>query len=218
MVNREEQVYWVIGYGSLIHPDSLRRTVPHIEVDQIRLVRVMGYRRLFNLASMEAWSSAMPLRQSAAVLNVEVDSEAEFGGVAFPVGENALRALDQREYMYKRITGVKCEEFTTGEPVYRSILYSALSGEELRLQKKSFYEKSVRPLGLESLICKEILPVDKYLSLCLQGAFGWSNQFGSHFVKNTYLGDGVTSLSEFLSGDEIRGRLALDIVDYIQHR
>ena len=78
MVNREEQVYWVIGYGSLIHPDSLRRTVPPIEMDQIKPVRVVGYRRLFNLASMGAWNSAMPLRQSAAVLNVEVDSEAEF--------------------------------------------------------------------------------------------------------------------------------------------
>ena len=218
MVNRKEQVYWVIGYGSLIHPDSLKRTVPHIEVDQIRQVRVMGFRRLFNLASMEAWNSAMPPRQSAAVLNVEMDSEAEFGGVAFSVGESALWALDQREYMYKRITGVKCEEFTTGEPVCRSILYSALSGEELRSQKKSFYEKSVQPLGLESLICKDILPIDKYLSLCLQGAFGWSVQFGSHFVENTYLGDGVTSLSEFLTQEEIRGRLDLDIVDYIRHR
>ena len=126
MVKREEQVYWVIGYGSLIHPDSLKRTVPHLQVDQIKPVRVVGYRRLFNLASMKAWNSAMPLRQSAAVLNVEVDSDAEFGGVAFPVDENGLRALDQREFMYKRISGVECVEFSTGEPVYRSILYLSL--------------------------------------------------------------------------------------------
>ena len=218
MVKREEQVYWVIGYGSLIHPDSLKRTVPHLQVDQIKPVRVVGYRRLFNLASMKAWNSAMPLRQSAAVLNVEVDSEVEFGGVAFPVDENGLRALDKREFMYKRISGVDCVEFSTGEPVYRSILYSALSGEELRSQKKTFYEKRMRPLGLQSLICKEILPIDKYMSLCLQGAFGWSDLFGSHFVENTYLGDGVTSLSEFLTQEEIRGRLDLDLVDYIQLR
>ena len=147
-----------------------------------------GYRRLFNLASMKAWNSAMPLRLSAAVLNVEVDSEAEFGGVAFPVDENGLRALDQREFMYKRISGVECIEFTTGGPIYRSILYRALSGEELRSQKKSLYDKRERPFGLQSLICKEILPVDKYLSLCLQGAFGWSDQFGCHLVENTYLG------------------------------
>ena len=45
MVNREEQVYWVIGYGSLIHPDSLRRTVAHLEVDKIKPVHVVvgGY-------------------------------------------------------------------------------------------------------------------------------------------------------------------------------
>ena len=62
------------------------------------------------------------LRQSAAVLNVEVDSEAEFEEWHFQLMKMASVHLIS-EFMYKRISGVECVSCKTGEPVYRSILY-----------------------------------------------------------------------------------------------
>ena len=217
-VNRENEVYWIIGYGSLMHPDSLKRTVPDIPMGQTKPVRVVGYRRLFNLASVRAWKKDCTGQQAAAVLNVEAHSGSEFGGVAFRVGESGLCALDQREYIYRRMTGVECRDLNSGEVLSQCILYTAFSGEELRLQKASFYEKRVRPLGLESLVSKEILPIDQYLSLCLQGAYWWGGQFGDHFVRNTFLGDAETPLSAFLTEGDVERRLSLDLAKYIQKR
>ena len=217
-VNREKDVYWIIGYGSLMHPDSLKRTVPGIANGQTKPVRVVGYRRLFNLASVRAWKKDCTGQQAAAVLNVETHSGSEFGGVAFRVGESGLSALDQREYIYRRITEVECQVLNSGEFLSQCILYTALSGEELRSQRTSFYEKKVRPLGLESLVSKEILPIDQYLSLCLQGAYWWGGQFGDHFLRNTFLGDAETSLSVFLTESDVGRRLGLDLTEYIQKR
>ena len=217
-MNREKEVYWIIGYGSLMHPDSLNRTVRDIAMGQTKPVRVVGYRRLFNLASVRAWKKDCTGQQAAAVLNVEAHSGSEFGGVAFRVGESGLSALDQREYIYRRITGVECQDLNSGEFLSQCIIYTALSGEELRSQKASFYEKRVRPLGLESLVSKEILPIDQYLSLCLQGAYWWGEQFGDHFVRNTFLGDAETPLSAFLTEGDVERRLSLDLAQYIQKR
>ena len=217
-VNQETQMYWIIGYGSLMHPDSLKRTVPDIAMGQTKPVRVVGYRRLFNLASVRAWKKDCTGQQAAAVLNAEADLGSEFGGVAFPVGESGLSALDQREYIYRRKTGVECQDLNSGEVLSQCILYTALSGEELRSQKASFYEKRVHPLGLESLVSKEILPIDQYLSLCLQGAYWWGGKFGDHFVRNTFLGDSETSLSAFLTEGDIELRLSLNLKEYIQKR
>ena len=211
-------MYWIIGYGSLMHPDSLKRTVPDIAMGQTKPVRVVGYRRLFNLASVRAWKKDCTGQQAAAFLNDEADLGSEFGGVAFPVGESGLSALDQREYIYRRMTGVECQDLNSGEVLSQCILYTALSGEELRSQKPSFYEKRVRPLGLESLVSKEILPIDQYLSLCLQGAYWWGGKFGDHFLRNTFLGDSETSLSAFLTEGDIDLRLSLNLKECIQKR
>ena len=217
-VNREKEVYWIIGYGSLMHPESLKRTIPDIAMGQTKPVRVVGYRRLFNLASVRAWKKDCTSQQAAAVLNVEAHSGSEFRGVAFRVGESGLSALDQREYIYRRMTGIECQDLNSGEVLSQCILYTALSGEELRSQKASFYEKRVRPLGLESLVSKEILPIDQYLSLCLQGAYWWGSQFGDHFFRNTFLGDAETSLSAFLTEGDVGRRLILDLAAYIQQK
>ena len=217
-VNREKEVYWIIGYGSLMHPESLKRTIPDIAMGQTKPVRVVGYRRLFNLASVRAWKKDCTGQQAAAVLNVEAHSGSEFRGVAFRVGESGLSALDQREYIYRRITGIECLDLNSGEVLSQCNLYTALSGEELRSQKTSFYEKRVRPLGLESLVSKEILPIEQYLSLCLQGAYWWGGQFGDHIVRNTFLGDSETSISAFLTEGDVGRRLNLDLAEYIQKR
>ena len=217
-VNKEKDVYWIIGYGSLMHPYSLKRTVPDITIDQTKPVRVVGYRRIFNLTSVRSWKKDCTGQQAAAVLNIETHSGSEFGGVAFPVGKSGLSALDQREYIYRRMTGVECLDLKSGEVLSQCNLYTALSGEELRLQKTSFYEKRVRPYGLESLVSKDILPIDQYLSLCLQGAYWWGEQFGDHFVRNTFLGDAETPLSAFLTEGDVERRLSLDLAQYIQKR
>jgi hypothetical protein len=39
----------ILGYDSLLHADLLRRTLPSINGDALRPVRVYGFRRLFNL-------------------------------------------------------------------------------------------------------------------------------------------------------------------------
>lgn len=209
---------WVIGYGSLIHPESLNKTIPSRGKVDMRPVRVVGFKRLFNLASVRSWHIHSGQAQSIAVLNVERVEGGEFGGVIFSVEPSYLHSLDKREYIYRRVTGVKCVDFFTGQPLPKGILYRAMTGEELRSEKPAFFKQRVQPLGLDTLIQKELLPDDKYLSLCLQGAYGWGKKFGDDFLKNTFLSDRTTPLSQHLSSEETSKRLNEDLIKYIKNR
>jgi len=210
----------VLGYGSLMHIGSLQRTLPRVERAELRPVRIVGYRRLFNLVMRSLIDKNRKIEgQELAALNVVAGVGKEVGGVAFTIRDSDLEALNRREFCYRQIRGVRAFDFFTAKKEIKDVLiYSVYSDQELRLNQPEFYRNEIEPLGLQGVQNEKILPASNYLSLCLQGAYSWGNAFGEHFVDHTFLADNRTRLSEYLSGKEIRRRLALDLSDYIQRR
>ncbi len=202
-----------------MHKDSLQRTLPGVALDQLRPVRVSGYRRIFNLLMRSLVDKNRAISgQQIAALNAVIGAGEEMGGVAFAIGAAEQEALNRREFCYRQIRGVQAYDFESGEMVAEVIFYSVYSPQELRESLPDFYRDEVELLGLEGLQHAEILPANAYLSLCLQGAYSWGDAFGEHFVDHTYLADGRTLLRGYLSREEIDQRLALDLSSYIQSR
>ena len=208
----------ILGYGSLMHIDSLHRTVPWVEAKDLRPVRVKGYKRLFNLASMRSFVAGDPKGQKVGVLNVEQSTEEELGGIALPIRKEDLSALNQREFLYRREEGIEAYDFFSGEKCEKIALYTAYTASELAKVNRRYYVQRVRTKGIDSTLQPSILPDELYLSLCLQGAFSWGEVFGWHFMQTTYLGDGVTPLHRYLTTDEVAYRLNQDLRTYIQNR
>jgi hypothetical protein len=209
----------VLGYGSLLHIDSLQRTLPGIVRDQLRLVRVCGYLRLFNLVMRGLVDRKIPITaQKVAALNAIIHVRGEMAGVAFAVDSAQLEAINRREFCYRQIRGVQAYDFISGEPVVKVVFYSVYSSGELKLKLPDFYRDEIEPLALEGLQHAGILPADDYLSLCLQGAYSWGEAFGAHFVDHTYLADGRTPLGQYIDCDEVERRRKLDLSNYIKNR
>ncbi|OXA45041.1 uncharacterized protein LOC110857184 [Folsomia candida] len=90
----EPTTNFILGYGSLINPDS--KEVTHPGCGPSVPVLVKGFKRIFNCAGLL-------LGKKTTFLGVEEDNASYFTGVAFPVKSNAtLMEFDQREAHYKR--------------------------------------------------------------------------------------------------------------------
>lgn len=209
----------VLGYGSLLHIDSLQRTLPAVSSEQLRPVYVRGYRRIFNLIMRGLIDRSLAIGgQEIAALNAVVETDGHMGGVAFVLGDSQLEALNAREFCYRQISGVQAYDFATDEPVGEVVFYSVYSAGELKAKLPNFYRDMVKSFGIDGLQHAEILPADNYLSLCLQGAYSWGDAFGDHFVEHTYLADGQKPLVHYLDRREIKRRLDLDLSCYIKSR
>lgn len=209
----------VLGYGSLLHVDSLQRTLPGILRDQLRPVRVCGYLRLFNLVMRGLVDRKKTITaQKVAALNAVVQAREEMAGVAFAVDRAQLEAINRREFCYRQICGVEAFDFASGESVGEVLFYSVYSPRQLKEKLPKFYRDEVEVLGIDGLLHAGILPADDYLSLCLQGAYSWGEAFGTHFVEHTYLADGRTRLGQYINCDEVERRRKLDLSNYIKNR
>ena len=107
---------WVLGYGSLLHPDSLRRTLPQVSPAQIRPVQVAGARRIFNLVS-PGWARLAGGIQGekVAALNAVPAKDCRMNAVAFWLGEEEVEPLDRREFCYYKVLDVPFVEWAAGD-------------------------------------------------------------------------------------------------------
>ncbi len=92
----------VYGYGSLIHPGSIARTLGReVPPGHLSVCRLQGFGRTWNLtdAVIDSWKR----RQSAVFLNLRESADGPLIGVQFPLDEGELEVMDLRERNYRRI-------------------------------------------------------------------------------------------------------------------
>ncbi|WP_157612459.1 gamma-glutamylcyclotransferase family protein [Ruania albidiflava] len=105
---RRPVVAYVFGYGSLLHPDSLRRTLPEVDLDACIPARAAGLLRCFDVAfpndgsqQDKAYYDTGGSRPSRVLLcNLRPSPTARVNGVCIPVDADDLDALRARERRY----------------------------------------------------------------------------------------------------------------------
>lgn len=214
---------WVLGYGSLLHPDSLRRTLPQVKPAEIRPVQVAGARRIFNLVSPGWAKLAGGIQgQKVAALNAVPANDGKMNAVAFWLEEGQIEPLDRREFCYYKVLDVPFVEWAagdgpTGSPE-KGLYYSVLDAASLQARFPRRYREEFEPLGADGLISDAVLPQDDYLSVCLQGARCWGADYLTFFLESTYLGDGRTLLAEHLSAEEVDRHLQADVAAILERK
>ena len=215
---------WVLGYGSLLHPDSLRRTLPHVKKGGIRPVRVGGTRRIFNLVSPGWAKLAGGVRgRRVAALNAVPATEARMNAVAFFLEEEEIGPLDRREFCYEKIKNVPFADWgklpveCSAEPE-NGLYYSVMDAAKLKARFPQRYRDEYQPLGADGLLSDDVLPQEDYLSVCLQGARLWGDDFLTFFLRHTLLADGRTTLDHYLQGEALERHLQADVAAILTRR
>jgi cation transport regulator ChaC len=160
---------YIIGYGSLMNKDEF-------SARDYKLVRVLGWRRVFNkVAARGVWREKID-GDKKATLNVVNCKESRFNAVVMKVDKRQFDEIVAREkgYYYKK---VQCMIISSGE-VIEAILFivNSATGE----------------------IADEILPIDAYLEVCRKGAYSFGEDFGKEFDRTTYLSDEKTTVADYI--------------------
>ena len=163
----------LIGYGSLINRNSLRKTIKsHTGFHE---VWIHGYRRRFNLKSIkhlyEPWDT------DVAVLNVEKCKRARFNGIVYEISLRQFHDIIYREKTYKLIK-VEYSDYRTNKVEGEAFLF----------------------VGLEQFIHKNLNPRTHYFHICRKGAYLISKKYGKDWDRTTYLASGkrVSDLGKHL--------------------
>lgn len=92
----------IFGYGSLICPASISRTLGRdVSPCELAVTRLHGYRRTWDLVDVVVDADNQP--QRLVFLNLQPDPSASTIGVCFPVTPQELTRFDQRERNYDRV-------------------------------------------------------------------------------------------------------------------
>ena len=163
----------IIGYGSLISKESLKRTIK--THSNFKEVLVHGYKRVFDLKSAKQMYE--PWDTDVAVLNVEKSKNARFNGVVYEVSLNEFHKLLEREKTY-RIIKVKYSDYKTDKAEGEAFLF----------------------LGLEQYVHPNLNPHTHYFHVCRKGAYSISDEYGLDWDRTTYLANGkkVSELGDHL--------------------
>jgi hypothetical protein len=171
----------LIGYGSLMNSVSAQRTLPNC----VRTpVVVYGVRRVFDYLMPETVKLRYPSvsdPREATVLNI-------------------------------RVTGSPCDQVTAMLTVVPEIAIDALRSREpdydlVAVAYSPYQQSEIQPQIAYTLVCPPsstridttLLPHSGYLELCLRGARETGPHFENQFRLSTYLGDGTTTLDEWLT-------------------
>lgn len=169
---------FLVGYGTLLDRASLGHTIGgDASADKsMQPVRVLGYRRLFNLrpTHYEPSLHVTDTPIEAAAMNVEPDPTAELNGLAFPVSQEELEVLDQRERYYRR-QAVPVLDFSSREVLGEGHIYAS----DL---DAPWIERDPQKL----------LPRWLDIELARRGAYAISEDFGCVYDRTTFLADGRT--------------------------
>ncbi|MCK5233864.1 MAG: gamma-glutamylcyclotransferase [Candidatus Aenigmarchaeota archaeon] len=153
----------LIGYGSLINRNSLRKTIEG--PFKLQEVWVRGYKRVFDLKAIKQFYE--PWDTDVAVLNVEKCKGAKFNAIVYEVSLTQYHNLLKREKTY-RLIKVKYSDYTTNKVVGEAVLF----------------------LGLEQFIHKNLNPRTHYFHICRKGAYAISHEYGRVWDKTTFLANG----------------------------
>ena len=180
----------LVGYGSLMNPESARRTIPSTPAAGHPPVLAFGAYRVFNYAlqhgDLTHYPSAGPLER--AVLNTEWTGrgDAVLTGRLLTVPLSDFAALAKRERAYDLVP-VACVPW--GEPDAPPTLAYALQAAD-------------RPVDGVRYVDNGLLPVRSYLELCREGTRLVDAEFERAFLQTTWLGNGTTRLDSYLATND----------------
>ncbi len=191
----------VVGYGSLLSERSARETVPSLS--DFRLVRVPGYRRIFNKVGVVFISrfGADPDSKALGSCATEPFSGSELVCSLFNCPEADFPALYEREHRF-RWTEVVCQEADGRRITAR--MCTATTDSDYRLNKcvtPGEYQRRVGRYYGGRLWRDDLLPYPRYLGFCLQAAASHGPEVLDNFLTTSYLADGVTTLQAYLQAN-----------------
>jgi cation transport regulator ChaC len=150
----------LVVYGSLMDKNELLNE--NINIDDIDLVKVYGYKRIFN----QEPSNRMVQSVNRAVLNVLEDGDSWINGIVLKnVSDELFAILDKREKGYERYNMYEKKVVTYGgETLTNCCIYLG------NIVKLSF----------------EILPNLEYLDICKNAAKTHGEEFYNDFLETTF--------------------------------
>ncbi|GGO83280.1 hypothetical protein GCM10011348_26670 [Marinobacterium nitratireducens] len=189
----------VLGYGSLLSEASARETVPGLE--RFRLVRVPGYRRIFNKVGVVFFSRHGASEDSLEIASCATEPAAgcEIVCAAFDCPDDEFLQLYEREHRFRWIE-VDVIEADGGRS--RGRICTRYSDAEYRLNKcitEAEYHRRVGQYYRGPLWRDDILPFPRYLSFCLRAAAEQGPGILDNFLDSSFLADGETSLRDYLA-------------------
>ncbi|MCG8669709.1 MAG: hypothetical protein MI867_09890 [Pseudomonadales bacterium] len=189
----------VIGYGSLLSPESAKETVPDLQ--NFRLVKVPGYRRMFNKVGI-SFIYRYNLAESdvhIASCSTRLDPDCELTACAFEVSDEHFLDLYEREHRFQWAL-VKAFQDNGDAVVGRMCTES--SDEQYRLNKcitDKVYHDYVGQYYAGKIWREDILPFPVYLNHCLEAAKQHGDDVYQNFVNTTYIADGETTIKDLLA-------------------
>lgn len=193
MADQPDRRIALIGYGSLLNPDSAARTISDTPLEGHPPVLAMGGRRLFNYvipaSALGRYPKTGAPRESAA-LNIEYScSEHDlFNGRLIEVTLGDLEGLRKREYGYD----------------LRPVAYVPWNNMKSAPKRAYVLVAEKACVGGRKVIDNTLLPQPGYAEICRKGAALVSPEFLTVYLKTTWLGDGARTLWGVENGDEQR--------------
>jgi hypothetical protein len=181
----------VVGYGSLLSEESARETVPALQ--NYRLVRVPGYRRVFDKVGIVFISrhGESPDSLELASCSTEADSASEIIAAQFECSEEDFVHLYEREHRYRWIE-VETRHCGSGEAALGRMC-TGYSDQDYRLNKcvtEAEYQRRVGQYYQGPLWRRDILPNPRYLGFCLQAAASQGSAVLDNFLDTSFTADG----------------------------
>ncbi len=189
----------VLGYGSLLSQQSALETVPGL--DGFRLVRVPGYRRIFNKVGVVFFSrhQADPDSLEIASCSTQAAAGAEIICSAFECPDADFAALYEREHRYRWI---EVDALDGTGALSRGRMCTGSSDSDYRLNKcltQAEYHRRVGQYYSGPLWRDDILPFPRYLAFCLEAAASQGTDVLDNFLDSSFLADGCTSIRQYLA-------------------
>lgn len=179
----------LIGYGSLLHPDSARKTVPNTPPKGHMPVIAFGARRVFDYVIPDNvlinWGVAekeLSGMHDRAALNAHYTGRSLdiITGRLVPLNAKDLPALREREKAYD----------------LRVVPYVPYASPNEAIKLAYILCATPRPWNGQTFVDRRIKPFQPYLSLCRSGVAKVSKEYLELFNQTTCVADGKTSLKE----------------------
>ncbi len=189
----------VVGFGSLLSERSARDTVPGLK--NYRLVRVDGYRRIFNKVGILfiAGHGQAPDSLEVSSCSTELCSDTSIIVAQFDCPVDQFGELYEREHRYRWIQVEARGLDGSAQPPAR--MCTGYSDLEYRLNKCVTDEEYHDRVGRHyqgKIWRNDILPFPRYLKFCLVSAASHGDAVLDNFIDTSFLADGETSIREYL--------------------
>lgn len=157
---------YLAGYGSLIHPNETQRHA--FEVTSRTPVKIFGFKRLFNQRSKNRVGEGEKL----SVLNVAKDKSSWLNAILLGGFKKEFHEeIDKREEGYERLIVPNTQIQTYDGKVFDHEVFIYV--------------------GLPYMRGEELLPIDSYLDLCIEGAKCYGDEFLEDFLTTTWVRGGM---------------------------